>query len=257
MNGSRASSSVVWYPPGAFPLRFARSRSSSSTQEGKLLAQLGIDVAEDGLGAGCQFFDVLERLERRPAQPVDRQVPRAQRLDPERSSLLVLNLPRQRHHHVLDGFVKSNRVGNAIVESLAISERIFDEIGKACLMGNLDSELFHLVEQFVERFAILEPALGGKLPGFLANGAIGLFEERGHLGQGALLAAKCHRHRADDFLVLLLELGQLRLARNIGLSKQGAAIFEGAIENRHSGPWTTRNVPARRDSGFGSRSGSA
>ena len=47
-----------------------------------------------------------------------------------------------------------------------------------------------------------------------------------------------------DLLVLLLELGELRLAGDIGLSKQGAAILEGPVEDRIAGPGQLR--PFRR-----------
>ena len=98
-------------------------------------------------------------------------------------------------------------------------------------MRDLDAQLFHLVEQVVEGFAVLQPRAGGQLPGFFADRSVGLLEKRRHLGQRAFLAAKRDRHGADDLLILLLQLGELRLAGDVGLAKQAAAVFQRAIEN--------------------------
>ncbi len=53
------------------------------TEEGELLAELGIDTREDRLGPFGQFFDRAERIERSAAERVNRDVPRTERLDPE------------------------------------------------------------------------------------------------------------------------------------------------------------------------------
>src|SRR5262249_34574423 len=121
------------------------------------------------------------------------------------------------------------------VEPLAIAESILNEIGKACLMSNLNAKRFHLIEEVVERVAVCEAALCRELPRLFANGAIGLLEEWSHLGQGAFLTSECNRHRAHDLLVLLFELRELGLAGDVGLSEQCAAVRERAVEHRIAG----------------------
>ena len=173
--------------------------------------------------------------ERRPAQRVDRQVPRAQRLHAERGPVLLLDLSHQRDHDPLDGLVEPDRVGDAVVEPLAVAEGVLHEIGEPRLARDLDPELFHLVEQVIERLAILEPPVGGELPGFLADGAVGLFQKRRHLGQGPLLAAKGDGHRADDLLILLLQLGQLRSRGGCSPRETGRGGSPGRGRRRSSG----------------------
>ena len=90
---------------------------------------------------------------------------------------------------------------------------------------------YHLVEQVVEGLAVLEPPRGGELPRLLADGAVGLLEERGHLGQRPLLAAIGDGHRPHDLLILLLQLGELGLARDVRLAEQVAAILQRAVED--------------------------
>ena len=140
-------------------------------------------------------------------------------------------LPHQGDNHAFDGFVESNRVGNAIVESFAIAESVLDEVVESCFGGDLDAELFHLVKQRIECFAILQPPVGGELPRLRTDGAVGLFEKRSHLGQGALLVAIRDCHGPNGLLILLLELGQLGLAGNVCLAKQIAAVGERTIKD--------------------------
>ena len=60
---------------GGLPLAVGQVEQLLRAQEGELLAELGVDVAEDRLGARGELLDVVERLERRPAQRVDRRGP--------------------------------------------------------------------------------------------------------------------------------------------------------------------------------------
>ena len=90
----------------------------------------------------------------------------------------------------------------------------------------------HPVEQIVEDVSVLQPAAGRELPGFLTQRSVGLFEQGGHLHQGALLAAEVDRHGADQLLILLLELGELGLARDVRLAEQGAAIRQRPVKHR-------------------------
>ena len=102
-------------------------------------------------------------------------------------------------------------------------------------MRDLDPQRLHLVKEVSSVSRSCRRRAGGKLPGFFAERTVGFFQERGHLGQGALLAAEGDGHGADRLLVLLLELGELGFAGNVGLTKQGAAVFERAVEDGIAG----------------------
>ena len=145
--------------------------------------------------------------------------------------MVFLNLARQGNDDVLDGLMKLDRVVDAVVEPLAIAECVLDEIGEPRFAGDLDPELFHFVEEAIEHVAVFQPAPGGQLPGLLANRPVCCFEKRGHLRERSFLLAKCHRHGTNRLLVLLFLLGELGLARNIGIAKQAAAILERAVEH--------------------------
>ena len=70
--------------PGALPLRLARSRSFCERRNANCSPSSGSTSRKMRLGPGSQFFDVVERLEGRAPQSIDREVPGAQGLDPER-----------------------------------------------------------------------------------------------------------------------------------------------------------------------------
>ena len=63
---------------GRFAFAIGQVEQLLRAQERKLLAQLGVDVAENGLGTGGQLFDVVERLQGRAAQAIDRRDPRGE-----------------------------------------------------------------------------------------------------------------------------------------------------------------------------------
>ena len=166
-------------------------------------------------------------------------------------------LPHQGDDDTFDGLVKPDRVGNAVVEPFAIAERVVHEVGEPCFGGDLDAELFHLVENVIECFAILQPPVGGQLPRLLADGAVGLFQKRRHLRQGAFLAAKRDGHGANGLLILLLELGQLGFAGDVCLAKQAAAVLERTIEHEIAVSRQLRSIRRVEVAARGSRSGSA
>ena len=172
--------------------------------------------------------------------------------------MLLLDLPRQRDHDPLDRLVEADRVRDAVVEPLAVAERVLDEVGEPRLARDLDPELLssgRTGRRGVSRSS--SRRVGDELPGLLADGAVGLLQERGHLRQGPLLAAERDGHRADDLLILLLELGQLGLAGDVRLAKQGAAVLQGAVEDEVAVARQLRRGAASRGIGCGSRSGSA
>ena len=67
----------------------------------------------------------------------------------------------------------------------------------------------------LELFRLLQTPIGDQFPGFLAQGAVGLFEVTAHLDECFFLAAKLHRQRAAEFLILLAELGFLGFERDV------------------------------------------
>ena len=165
---------------GSLALAIGQIEQLVLAEEGELVAQLGVHVAKNGLGPGGELFDVFEGYERGPAQRIDRRVPWPQGFHSQRQPVLLLDLPHQGDDDLFDGLVKPDRVGDAVVEPFAIAERIFHEIGESRFARDLDPELFHLVEKIIERFAILQPPAGRQLPGFLADGSVGLFQKRRH-----------------------------------------------------------------------------
>ena len=145
--------------------------------------------------------------------------------------MLVLDLAGQGHDHVLDGRVERAGVVDPVIEPLALAVGEVDVAGKPSLAGNLDTQGQHLVEQAVERILVLKPSLGRELERGLADRAIGLLQERGHLGERSLLPLEVHRHGPHHLLVLLLELGQAGLAGDVGFPEQGPAVLQGAVED--------------------------
>ena len=136
-----------------------------------------------------------------------------------------------------------------------MAKRILHEIGESRFAGDLDPKLFHPVEQVIERLAIGQAALRDQLPRLLPQGSICLLEKRRHLRERSLLSPKVTGHGADDLLILLLELGQLSLARDVRLSKQSSGDSPWTVENGVAVVWQPpRDGESRYCSG--SRSGS-
>ena len=61
--------------------------------------------------------------------------------------------------------------------------------------------------------------------------AVRLFEVTAHLHERFFLAAKIHRERAAQFLVLLAKLGLLGFQRNVFGPEQFDVVFHVAVEN--------------------------
>ena len=88
-----------------------------------------------------------------------------------------------------------------------------------------------LVENVLEIFRLLQAPFGHQFPGLLAQSAVRLLQIAAHLDERFFLAAKIHRERAAQFLVLLAELGLLGFERNVFRAEQFDMIFHVAVEN--------------------------
>jgi len=86
--------------------------------------------------------------------------------------------------------------------------------------GDLAAEVQELVEEGVDRLAVLEAAVGAEFPGFLAGRAVSLFEEAGELLEGDLLAAEVDDHAAADLVVVGGQLGDAGLEGDVGLAEE-------------------------------------
>ena len=90
------------------------------------------------------------------------------------------------------------------------------------------------VENFVKIVHLLQTPSGHQFPGFLAQRAVRLFQITAHLHKRFFLAAKVHRERAGQFLVLLAELGVFGFERDVFRTEQIDMIFHVPIENKIS-----------------------
>ena len=72
--------------------------------------------------------------------------------------------------------------------------------------------------------------MGDEFPRLLPQRAVRLFEIAAHLHERLFLAAKIHRLRADEFLILLAQLGLLGFQRHVFRAEQLDMIFHVAVK---------------------------
>ena len=72
------------------------------------------------------------------------------------------------------------------------TEGVVEVVLETGVRGDLLPQLHHLVEDVLESFRFLQPAVGHQFPSLLAQGAFRLFKNLRHLRQRFLLAAKFH-----------------------------------------------------------------
>ena len=91
-----------------------------------------------------------------------------------------------------------------------------------------------LLENVLEFVRFLQAALGDQFPRLLPQGAVRFLQVTAHLHQRLFLAAKLHRERAAQFLILLRKFGFLGFQRNIFRPEQFDMVFHVAVKNINS-----------------------
>ena len=186
----------------------------------KPASEFAVNVIENQLGSTDQVSHVLERLERRAALRIGGSVPRFDGVDAERGAAFVVQFAEQRHHLLLNGILKRDAVGGRVIKTAAALVGVIAVIAEAGVRAHLVSQAGELVELAVDGSGLLESAVGHEFPCVLSAGAIRFLEVTAHLDKRLLLAVELYRQAADDFLVLLPQLGSLCFQRDIFASEQ-------------------------------------
>ena len=130
-----------------------------------------------------------------------------------------------------DRVVKTRAIFRRVIEPAEPAEGVIAVIFEPGVPGDLLAEFDEPVENFVELVHLLQTPFGHQFPGFLAQRAVRLFQVTAHLHERFFLAAKVHRERAGQFLVLLAELGVLGFERDVFRTEQFDVIFHVAVED--------------------------
>jgi hypothetical protein len=119
-----------------------------------------------------------------------------------------------------DGLVISKTVRRGIAEAVVFLEFVVAVVGKARVLGDPVTDFDHLVEDVIERIALLCKGIGGRHPGLPTGVAIRLLQEFGHLRNGIIGVPEVNRHAAGGLLILLAEQRFVGLERHVFLPKQ-------------------------------------
>ncbi len=98
--------------------------------------------------------------------------------------------------------------------------RVVAVIAEAGVVAHLVSQSGEFVELTVDGLGLFESAVSHQFPCLPAAVAVGLLKVSAHLHERALLPVELHRQAADDFLVLLPQLGGLGFQRDVLASEQ-------------------------------------
>jgi hypothetical protein len=183
-------------------------------------AELGVHHVEHPARAVDELVRALEGPQRAAALQVHLQVPRAQLRQAEGLRALGVQAAHQRHADLLGALVEALAVGGRVVEALHARVLVVAEVLEAGIERDPVPQREHAVEEVVDPVGVLQAALRDRFPAGLAARAVGLLQVLGHLRQRPLLALEGDGHGAVDLAVLLVELGDIGLDRDVGLAEE-------------------------------------
>ena len=157
---------------------------------------------------------------------------RMQFVEAKLPAALGLEFAHGRHDFPGDCVVKLRAILRRVIEPAEPAEGVIAVIFEPGVPGDLLAEFDEPVENFVEIVHLLQTPSGHQFPGFLAQRAVGFFQVAAHLDERLFLAAKVHRERAGQFLVLLTELGVLGFERHVFRPEQLDMIFHVAVKDK-------------------------
>ena len=177
--------------------------------------ELGVELVENFLRARDHFAHFGERFQRRAVLRVHGQIPRAELFQLQLPLAVVLDFADGRHDFLFHRVVKLKTIFRRVIKPAFLPEGEIAVILKARIFRNLRAELDQLVENFLALVHVLQAALHHQLPRLLSQRAVWLFEITAHLHERFFFAAKIHRLRADQFLILLAQLRVLGFQRHV------------------------------------------
>ena len=165
--------------------------------------EFAVQPVENFLRARNHFVHPDERFERRTIQRVNGQIPWTEFFQFQLAAPFRLQFAHDRHHVLFHRVVKLFAILRRVVETAGPAECVVAIVFKSCALRDLRAELQHLVENPVELFRLLQTAPGYQLPCPLPQGTVRFLEVTAHLDERLFLAAKIHRERTAQFLILL------------------------------------------------------
>ncbi len=210
--------------------------------DAELCAERRIHPVEHRPGTTSELRAVAERAQGLRPIEIDRQVPGAERVEPELFAAVRHEAPVRRHDMAFDGIVEALAVRRRIVEAKLRLEYVVAERYEAGVLRHLLPQAVHLIEQCGQLVAGRYVRCRARAEGALPDVPVRLLEEGGELRQRQLLPLPWRGHAAGDALVRSGVLLQLAHDRHVGVAKD----LDGRPEAAQHGLQRRRHI-ARRD----------
>ena len=208
MNGTRASESGL-ITARRFAFAVVEVEQFQILHLLKTGRKFGIEMIENVLRARNHFADIGKRFQRRAILRINGQIPRTQFCQFQLALAFVLDFADGGHDFRFDRVMKLLTIFRRVIEPAFQAENKIAIIFKARVLRDLRAQLDQFIQNFLALFRILQTAFGDQFPSFLPQRAVRFFEITAHLHECFFFAAKIHRLRADQFLILLARVSLL------------------------------------------------